>query len=468
MRKYYTISQAYRTIGLIVIVLSVLFYLLVTPDERDTIQETIIDKARLRDALKNILPGETTENINTDDYPDIYDELSDGIDLPILIEEYEEFVANIKGSMAALPACIANANENCLGEKKYNLINIKRAEMTSNCFYSGGLLNDKKHGPGITVCDDNIFEYAYYTNDYANGVVYAFETESDDNSTFISMHNKIDDLFNGQGFEISFDSQTEKIKYIYQGGFKHDLYSGYGTQLTSESIYKGEWKKGLYNGQGQIWLVESDISYQGAFLNGYYSGFGIWQNRDNYGRNIYHGNLEFNLSQGNGTIIWGNGTQYTGSWDKDWFHGQGKFSYSEEEPGSDGEKSESGNWNHGLLEDTDARIEYFDGRVYVGGYSQYSFHGPGLMINADGSSIRGNYSYGIRHGERITKDKNGTFFESYNYDIPHGAFKEIYNNGQTWSYVMENGLIVGSKRVVTEDGKIYDCDSHMKNCKQIN
>ena len=466
MRKYYTISQAYRTIGLIVIVLSVLFYLLVTPDERDTIQETIIERALLRDALKNILPGEATENINIDSYSDIYIEVTESIDLSALNEEYKKFVIKIKDNMTMLQACTISSTEVCLGEKKHIAKKVNGIEISANCLYTGGLLNNKRHGPGHTLCnidtDTNISQYGYYLNDYPNNEVYEFEINNSENMISISRYNYIGGLPNSKAESYIYESVTENIVYVHIGDYKDGLFSGQGIELTSDSIYKGQWKEGRYHGQGKKKKKIDDESYQGAFLNGYYHGFGTWQNRDEEGReNIYHGDLALDWAHGQGMMIWANGEKYNGSWDKDYFHGQGTHTY-------ENGKKISGHFNEGSLDDPAARLEYKDGSIYIGGFVGDILHGRGIHTDVDGSSTVENWTNGYMNGDQIFKNKEGTFYESYKYDVPHGNFKNIYNDGEIKTYRMENGVVVGSVRIVTTNGKTYDCDNNEMNCKQVN
>ena len=278
----------------------------------------------------------------------------------------------------------------------------------------------------------------------------------------ISRYNYIEGLPNSKAESYIYESVTENIVYVHIGDYKDGLFSGQGIELTSDSIYKGQWKEGRYNGQGQIWKKIDDESYQGAFLNGYYHGFGTWQNRDKKGRqNIYHGDLVFDKAHGQGMVIWANGEKYNGSWEKDHFHGQGTYTLST------GERK-SGNFDGGLLDDPNAKLEYEDGSIYIGGYVRDTLHGRGVHTDVDGSSTVENWTNGYMNGDQIFKNKEGTFYESYKYDIPHGNFKDIYNDGETKTYRMENGVIVGSVRIITKNGKTYDCDNNEMNCKQIN
>ena len=63
---------------------------------------------------------------------------------------------------------------------------------------------------------------------------------------------------------------------LYRGGFKKDIYHGYGVLRHSNGsiMYEGEYHNGLRHGKGTLYLENGD-TYSGMFRHNKYHGMGL-------------------------------------------------------------------------------------------------------------------------------------------------------------------------------------------------
>jgi hypothetical protein len=87
----------------------------------------------------------------------------------------------------------------------------------------------------------------------------------------------------------------------------------------------------------------------------------------------YNGFFENDMSHGQGTITYADGSKYVGEWKDSYEHGLGTYTFS---PRS--------KWA---------------GHKYVGEFKDGKYHGQGTYTNADGSKYVGEYKNGKRHGQ---------------------------------------------------------------------
>jgi len=160
---------------------------------------------------------------------------------------------------------------------------------------------------------------------------------------------------NGQGVMTFPDGRR------YEGEYKDDLPNGRGvmTVPTGEK-YEGEWKDGKKNGQGVATWPDGK-RYDGEWkdnkpwkLKGVYT----WPDGTRY-----EGEWNFDGSKSGGKILWKDGHEYTGGW---------KIVAGEQDP-PDGEGT----------------MKWPDGRNYSGDFRDGKMHGFGKMVYADGRTEEG-------------------------------------------------------------------------------
>jgi len=238
-------------------------------------------------------------------------------------------------------------------------------------FYKGEVKNDKPHGYGETKLwnettykgnfKDGMFD-GYGEINYSNGNSYKgeFKDSFEDGKgtfTFKSGNVYIGDFkhgkFDGNG-QITYSNGNS-----YKGGFTAGRYDGYGEiNYSNGNSYKGEINNGIFEGKG-IYSFSNNDFYKGSFKDGVYDSFGeftiglgtfygyfekgkpsgknalfFYKNNDKYegefrdiypngkgkitsDKYVYEGEIENGLKNGKGTIIYSNGTRYSGVWDRD-------------------------------------------------------------------------------------------------------------------------------------------------------
>ena len=109
----------------------------------------------------------------------------------------------------------------------------------------------------------------------------------------------------------------------------------------SGNYYNGEWKNGLKHGKGTLYYKDSNILYQGDFIEDKFEVYGEYHyNKSEYYVNqfqsgkteekgkLYDGDFIYHESKGNQLNIYKYGNYYLGEWKNGKKHGRGKI-YSE-------------------------------------------------------------------------------------------------------------------------------------------
>ena len=166
-------------------------------------------------------------------------------------------------------------------------------------------------------------------------------------------------------------------KYI--GELKNYLRDGKGKYISSLEIYEGYWKEDQKDGDGSV-VYKDGTKYKGKFKNNKFNGKGEMKWID--GTN-YCGEFLNNLFNGNGYLKGENNNTYNGNFDKGLFNGQGEFK-----------------WNS-------------RGESYKGNYSNGKKDGKGEFRFKNGDIYSGNWESGHPHGEGVYQTKNRKYFGNW-------------------------------------------------------
>ena len=134
---------------------------------------------------------------------------------------------------------------------------------------------------------------------------------------------------------------------------------GYGVYMWAKTNpihgkYQGELKDGKKWGRGkEVW--KNGQAYQGTFVDGLKSGFGIMEFEDKSDYDIYMGEFKEDDLWGYGTLKWKNGDVYRGEFDSGYMHGYGEITWAKnssekpETPGLKEAEKYTGQFHDGLL-----------------------------------------------------------------------------------------------------------------------
>ena len=152
----------------------------------------------------------------------------------------------------------------------------------------------------------------------------------------------------------------------------------------------------------------------------------------------YNGFFENDMSHGQGTITYADGSKYVGEWKNDKRNGQGTYTFA------DGSKY-VGEWKdsyeNGLGTYTFSPRSKWAGHKYVGEFKDGKYHGQGTYTNADGSKYVGEYKNGKRHGQGTW---TGGPRSKWAGDKYVGEFKDSKYHGQgTFTYNKSGDKYVG-------------------------
>lgn len=166
----------------------------------------------------------------------------------------------------------------------------------------------------------------------------------------------------------------------YTGSWYRGKRHGYGVhQYPDGSSYEGEWCEGEYEGQGRMVVNNATArwEYNGQWQRSVRSGLGsvimyLSETREDGTERTesYRGYWRENRREGEGTIFYANGDEYTGEWrDNARVDGRGTLKNAAE------------------------------GSVYVGNFKHEKPHGQGIKTYKNGSRHDGAWSNGVPHGE---------------------------------------------------------------------
>jgi hypothetical protein len=257
-------------------------------------------------------------------------------------------------------------------------------------------------------------------------------------------------------FEEIEESKLEKVidlgnGYIYKGELKDDKMNGKGKMTSpSGSVYEGQWKDNKRHGQGKQTFKNEDVFYEGQWKDNKRHGKGIMKHDDGY---IYDGEWKDDKMHGKGKMTSPNGTVYEGKWIDDKKHDKGKMKYSNGDVFV-------GEWKDD--EKHKGKMTFQDGDIYEGEFERNMFHGYGKYSKKiDSKKIiyyEGKWINGKKQGKGKETFPNGTVFEGEwqdNHKVNKG--KITYFNGDIYKGEISPDLKKNGRGLLTsQSGFIYD------------
>ena len=221
---------------------------------------------------------------------------------------------------------------------------------------------------------------------------------------------------------------------LYKGQWNaNGRISGRGIYYLKEDkvLVEGVWEDGICK-RGMVLLPEGQ--YEGEIEDNLFNGNGKMIYND--GR-IYEGDWSKGNKEGNGCLTWPDGSKYWGQFKNDMINGEGEF-----------------NWANGYYYKGEIKEDAFNGygtlkgkkgSIYTGNFKGGAFHGSGKFIwNSNDKSNKekyiGDYCYGKKEGYGRYIFSNGDIYEGEWFNNrPHGQgqyetknkiYKSIWRNGQ--------------------------------------
>lgn len=232
-------------------------------------------------------------------------------------------------------------------------------------------------------------------------------------------------------------------KIVYRGMWKKHQLHGEGIQYTQDDTISGIWDKGK--------LVRAKLSKDTKV--GRFSGY-----------------IENNLPNGQGSMEYFNGWNYTGNWKNGLWNGEGTLkndsisyvgTWIDNCPNGEGVLSFSnqsyydGYWENGKRNGW-GDCKFSNGDYYIGEWRNNMFDGIGCYIFNSGSEYNGNWKDGLQHGYGIYKTDSVTYSGDWEQGLMHGEGCLEYNNGKKYVGTLKCNKFEGNGTYVFENGNIYE------------
>eukprot|EP00756_Hemistasia_phaeocysticola_P023471 Hpha_TRINITY_DN15896_c2_g13::TRINITY_DN15896_c2_g13_i1::g.191952::m.191952 len=289
---------------------------------------------------------------------------------------------------------------------------------TSKCVYTGEFVNGKFHGQGVL-------------KDMIRGTLYEGE--------FVDGRKEGHGTFREEYFE-------------YKGSFRNNVKEGFGIQTCiepgKEATYEGEWRAGRRCGQGVLQQTTEDgTTFEGTFEDG----------------ELVHGKATYS-----------SGNRYEGGWRNGARHGEGKYvtdQYIYEGEWQDGNRHGRGitraaphfgtqdeaTWSNGKRNGRGQKTRSGDSAVLIGTFVDNNLEGHGIIHFKDGSTHKGEFRAGKRHGRGKYTRPPGTgpsFEGAWVDDLREGPGKTIFHNGSVISASFERDVAVGPATIFDQHGTV--------------
>lgn len=207
-------------------------------------------------------------------------------------------------------------------------------------------------------------------------------------------------------------------KLLYQGALVDGLYSGEGKLFYPDGTlrYRGAFDKGLMSGDGELYAEEGALLYRGQFMNDAYNGTGALYNAD--GTVSYEGAFLSGKFEGAGVAYNADGSvKYAGAYVQGLYEGEGKLA------GNDGKPVYEGSFVAGVYEGTGKLFDSQGNVGYEGGFASGKPSGSGKELYPSGFvKYDGEFLLGAYHGA-------GTLFGESGKPLYIGTFLSGAKNG---------------------------------------
>ena len=163
----------------------------------------------------------------------------------------------------------------------------------------------------------------------------------------------------------------------------------------------------------------------------------------------YNGNWQFNKRQGQGKMIYYDGSVYDGQWQNNKRQGQGSMNFQNGE-------SYVGNWNNGAIQGT-GTYSYKNGEKFEGQFSNGKPHGTGTYSLKSGDSYAGEVSQGVISGQGKMAFASGNKYEgSFSSGKMVGSGTMSYSTGDNYKGQWSNNQREGYGVQNFANGDVYD------------
>ena len=202
---------------------------------------------------------------------------------------------------------------------------------------------------------------------------------------------------------------------------------------TNGSVYEGEWKRNKKHGRGKLSHVKDSSVYIGDFRFG-----------------ARHGNGKLTIQ-----VEYQKVEVYDGQWQDDVMHGFGTYCYCPQNRKTDMNCSVGapekyvGHWRFGL-HDGDGTMIFQDGSVYSGEFKDGFLCGRGVLSHCNGWNYDGQFLKNQRHGLGTLTELNETYCGQFRHDRKHGRGELKLSDGSLLRAVWFNGYIVSERRIIVE------------------
>jgi hypothetical protein len=172
------------------------------------------------------------------------------------------------------------------------------------------------------------------------------------------------------------------------GQFRHDMFIGQASTTSGlgSALANGVWEDDKFSGEGTL-LFENGDQYTGSIKGEHFHGDGtyIWANGTKY-----VGGFKEGKKTGSGTQTWVDGDKYSGDWEDDKTYGTGTYKWANGDKYVGGWK---GDKSHGKGIGT-----WTNGTKYVGEWKNGIIDGQGIFTYPDGSTDVGSFTDGVFDG----------------------------------------------------------------------
>ena len=219
-------------------------------------------------------------------------------------------------------------------------------------------------------------------------------------------------------------------------------------KFLNGNIYWGQWNGNAeMSGEGKYYLADSQVLSEGTWLDGICK-----RARIVLPEGQYDGEIEDNLFNGNGKMVYKDGRVYEGEWVQGNKEGNGSLLWP------DGSKY----WGEFKNDQINGEGEFLwsNGATYKGTFVNGCFNGKGTLKSTKGSSYTGNFQNGLYHGKGKfiwigeNKDNKERYTGEYKYGQKDGNGKYVFPNGDIYEGEWFDNKPHGQGQYETE-GKIY-------------
>ena len=218
-------------------------------------------------------------------------------------------------------------------------------------------------------------------------------------------------------------------------------------QLANGNIYYGHWNNQNYKmeGPGELFLRKDSV-----YVKGFWKDGKLYRGRLHLPDCIYEGDIDDCLFDGQGKIIYQDGSSYEGDFVQGRKEGNGKYIW----------KDGSNYWGEFKDDDINGKgqFNWINGYSYDGEHEKGKFNGYGILRAPNGSSYTGTFYKGMYHGKGTftwgkenKKENNEKYTGEYKYSKKEGNGRYFFKNGDVFEGIFFDGNPHGEGRYESDD-----------------